>query len=122
VHVTKDLVAASATPMVLGILDQGESYGYALLKQVNELSGGELAWTDGLLYPLLHRLERLGHIESNWHTPPGGRRRKYYRITDQGRAELAEQRRQWTAVVNTLKNVWHSTGELPPLAAVPLGA
>ena len=88
-QVTKDLVAASATPMVLGILAQGDSYGYAILKQVNELSGGELVWTDGLLYPLLHRLERLGHIEASWHTPPGGRRRKYYRITDRGRAELA---------------------------------
>ncbi|MEV0718043.1 PadR family transcriptional regulator [Asanoa sp. NPDC050611] len=107
-QVTKDLVAASATPMVLGILAQGESYGYAILKQIDELSGGELAWTEGLLYPLLHRLERLGHIESSWQTPPGGRRRKYYRITDQGRTELAEQRRQWAAVVDALKNVWQS--------------
>jgi PadR family transcriptional regulator PadR len=117
VHVTKDLVAASATPMVLGILVHGESYGYAILKRVNELSGGELAWTDGLLYPLLHRLERLGHIESSWHTPPGGRRRKYYRITGQGRAELAEQRRQWAAVVSMLTNVWLTTGGLPSAAA-----
>jgi PadR family transcriptional regulator, regulatory protein PadR len=116
-HIAKDLVAASATPLVLGILDEGESYGYAILKQVNELSGGRLEWTDGLLYPLLHRLERLGHIESSWHTPPGGRRRKYYRITGQGRAELAEQRRQWAAVVNMLTNVWLTTGGLPPAAA-----
>ena len=119
-QVTKDLVAASATPMVLGILVRGESYGYAILKQINEMSGGELAWTEGLLYPLLHRLERLGHIESSWHTPPGGRRRKYYRITDQGQAELADQRRQWTAVVKTLTNVWHSTGDRPR-SAMPLG-
>jgi PadR family transcriptional regulator len=118
VQVAKDLVAASATPMVLGILVRGESYGYAILKQINEMSGGELAWTEGLLYPLLHRLERLGHIESTWHTPAGGRRRKYYRITDQGRAELAEQRRQWTAVVNTLTNVWHSTGDRPRTAMI----
>ena len=62
--VAKDLVAASATPMVLGILAEGESYGYAILKRINELSGGELDWTEGLLYPLLHRLERLGHVES----------------------------------------------------------
>jgi PadR family transcriptional regulator len=116
VQVTKDLVAASATPMVLGILVRGESYGYAILKQIAEMSGGELAWTEGLLYPLLHRLERLGHIESSWHTPPGGRRRKYYRITAQGRAELADQRRQWAAVVNTLTNVWHFTTESPRTA------
>jgi len=70
-RLTKDLVAAAATPMVLGILAQGESYGYAILKQVSELSGGELEWTEGLLYPLLHRLERLGHVESMWHAPAG---------------------------------------------------
>jgi DNA-binding PadR family transcriptional regulator len=116
-HVTKDLVAASATPMVLGILAQGESYGYAILKQVNDVSGGELEWTEGLLYPLLHRLERLGHVESSWHTAPGGRRRKYYRITAQGHAELAEQRRQWAAVVDTLSNIWRTAAGPPPVEA-----
>jgi len=116
-QVTKDLVAASATPMVLGILAQGESYGYAILKQINDVSGGELDWTEGLLYPLLHRLERLGHVEASWHTPPGGRRRKYYRITDQGRAELAEQRQQWAAVVDTLKNIWQASGPARPAEA-----
>jgi PadR family transcriptional regulator PadR len=116
-HITKDLVAASATPLVLGILAEGESYGYAILKQVNELSGGQLEWTDGLLYPLLHRLERLGHVEATWQTPPGGRRRKYYRITDQGRAELAEQRRQWAAVVDTLREVWRTAQSVTPVTA-----
>jgi PadR family transcriptional regulator PadR len=116
-HITKDLVAASATPIVLGILAEGESYGYAILKQVDELSGGQLEWTDGLLYPLLHRLERVGHVESTWATPPGGRRRKYYRLTDQGRAELAEQRRQWAAVVDALRVVWTTTQSIRPIAA-----
>ena len=53
-HIDKDLVAASATPLVLSILAEGDSYGYAILKRVRELSGGELEWTDGMLYPLLH--------------------------------------------------------------------
>jgi DNA-binding PadR family transcriptional regulator len=105
-HITKDLVAASTTPLVLGILADGESYGYAILKQVGELSGGRLEWTDGLLYPLLHRLERLGHVDAVWRTPPEGRRRKYYRLTEQGRAELAEHHRQWTAVTDALQRVW----------------
>lgn len=115
--VTKDLVAASATPMVLGILAHGDSYGYAILQQVAAVSGGELAWTDGLLYPLLHRLERAGHIEATWCTSPGGRRRKYYRITDQGRAELADQRRQWAAVVEALRNTWPGGLLASPLEA-----
>jgi DNA-binding PadR family transcriptional regulator len=117
VKVTKDLVAASATPMVLGILAEGESYGYAILRRISELSGGELDWTEGLLYPLLHRLERLGHVESSWQSVKGERRRKYYRLTDSGVAELAEQRRQWATVVEALKQVWPGGGTL---SAIPL--
>ena len=105
-YISKDLVAAAATPLVLSILKEGDSYGYAILKQVSDLSGGKFEWTDGLLYPLLHRLERSGLLDSTWGDSPEGRRRKYYRITDQGRAELAEQRRQWEAVVGTLRDAW----------------
>lgn len=105
-QIAKDLVAASTTPMVLGILAEGESYGYAILKEVGLRSDGELQWTDGLLYPLLHRLERLGYVDSIWRQPDGGRKRKYYRITDAGRAELAEQHKQWAAVVAALQNAW----------------
>ncbi|GAA1608906.1 PadR family transcriptional regulator [Actinoplanes couchii] len=105
-RVTKDLVAASATPIVLGILAEGDSYGYALLRRISDLSGGELDWTEGFLYPLLHRLERLGHVEAYWHAATGERRRKYYRITRQGLAELAEQKRQWQTVVEALTQVW----------------
>ena len=63
---SKDLVAASATPLVLAILAEGDSYGYAIIKRVTELSGGHLQWTDGMLYPVLHRLERQGHVAAKW--------------------------------------------------------
>lgn len=116
--VTKDLVAASATPMVLGILAEADSYGYAILRRINELSGGELDWTEGLLYPLLHRLERFGHVESSWQSVAGERRRKYYRITQSGLAELAEQRRQWETVVDALKGIWLGPGDAQPLTAL----
>jgi DNA-binding PadR family transcriptional regulator len=105
-HIDKDLVAASATPLVLSILAEAESYGYAILKRVRALSGGELAWTDGMLYPLLHRLGRLGYVTTEWRTSPEGRRRKYYAITDDGRAALADQQRQWLAVTRALNDVW----------------
>jgi PadR family transcriptional regulator PadR len=112
VHIDKDLVAASATPLVLAILAEGESYGYAILKRVRALSAGELEWTDGMLYPLLHRLLRLGYVTTEWRTPPEGRRRKYYRITDEGRAALADQQRQWVAVTRALHDVWPGSGAL----------
>ena len=99
----KDLVAASATPLVLSILSEGESYGYAIIKRVDELSGGELNWTDGMLYPVLHRLERNGLIKAHWGRSETGRRRKYYRLTRLGSAELADQRRQWQVVSETLR-------------------
>ena len=105
-RIDKELVAASATPLVLAILDEEESYGYAILKRVRELSDGELEWTDGMLYPLLHRLHRLGYVTTQWRTPPEGRRRKYYMITDAGRAALAEHKRQWVAVTRALSDVW----------------
>ena len=106
VRIDKDLVAASATPIVLAILGEAESYGYAILKRVRELSGGELEWTDGMLYPLLHRLDRLGYVTTEWRTSPEGRRRKYYAITDDGRTALADQQRQWLAVTRALNDVW----------------
>ncbi len=62
----KDLVAASATPLILSILAEGESYGYAISKRVRELSAGQMQWTDGMLYPVLHRLEKQKLIESTW--------------------------------------------------------
>src|SRR5680860_750493 len=70
----KDLVAASATPLVLAILGEGENYGYAIIKRVEELSGGELQWTDGMLYPVLHRLERNGLVKASWGRSESGRR------------------------------------------------
>lgn len=107
-EISKDLTAASSTPIVLAILAEGDSYGYAILQRVRELSGGRLNWTDGMLYPVLHRLERLEHIEARWETAENGRRRKYYRITPRGRAQLDEERRQWQAVDATLRGLWQT--------------
>ena len=104
--VGKDLVAASATPLVLAILAEGDSYGYAILKRVTELSGGQLQWTDGMLYPVLHRLERQGHVVARWRESDLGRRRKYYRMTKQGRAQLTMQRQQRQVVDDTLRGIW----------------
>jgi PadR family transcriptional regulator, regulatory protein PadR len=111
-HIDKDLVAASATPLVLAILAEGESYGYAILKRVRALSGGELEWTDGMLYPLLHRLHRLGYVTTESRTSAEGRRRKYYMLTDDGRAALADQQRQWAAVTRALNDLWPGSGVL----------
>jgi len=127
-EISKDLTAASSTPIVLAILAGSDSYGYAIIKRVRELSGGRVEWTDGMLYPVLHRLERLGHVEARWEVAETGRRRKYYRITDRGRTQLAEERRQWQAVHETMKGIWslvsctRLAGAPVPAAPLPEGA
>jgi DNA-binding PadR family transcriptional regulator len=105
-NINKDLMAASATPLVLAILAEGDSYGYAIIKRVKDLSDGHLEWTDGMLYPVLHRLERLDFIKARWGKSETGRRRKYYRLTTQGKAQLAQHRQQWQAVDQALRLVW----------------
>ena len=113
--INKDLIAASSTPIVLAILSEEDSYGYAIIQRVRELSGGRMEWTDGMLYPVLHRLERLGHVEARWEVAESGRRRKYYRITSRGRARLAEERRQWQAVDATLRGIWQALSPSVPV-------
>jgi PadR family transcriptional regulator, regulatory protein PadR len=116
-QIDKDLVAASSTPLVLAILSEGESYGYAILKRVREVSDGELEWTDGMLYPLLHRLHRLGYVTQEWRTPPEERRRRYYAITREGLKALEEHKRQWQAVTRVLGDVF---GEDDLLSFAPI--
>jgi DNA-binding PadR family transcriptional regulator len=106
VDIPKELVAASATPMVLSILSRGDSYGYAIIQRVRELSEGRLAWTDGMLYPILHRLEEQKLISSSWRESDAGRKRKYYRILEAGRRALDEQRSQWAAINEALAAAW----------------
>ncbi|WP_028647253.1 PadR family transcriptional regulator [Nocardiopsis sp. CNT312] len=120
-HIDKDLVAASATPLVLGILAEGESYGYAIVKRVNELSGGRMQWTDGMLYPLLHRLERNGFVRASWGTSAQGRRRKHYAITEAGLQTLTERQEQWSVVADALKQVWQAAARPPILGDAPAG-
>jgi DNA-binding PadR family transcriptional regulator len=128
VEISKDLMAASSTPIVLAILAEADSYGYAIIKRVRELSAGRMEWTDGMLYPVLHRLERLGHVEARWEVAESGRRRKYYRITAGGRAQLVQERSQWQAVDATLRGIWSilplavPAGHPAPSAPLPEGA
>ena len=123
-EINKDLIAASSTPMVLAILAEGDSYGYAIIQRVRELSRGHLEWTDGMLYPVLHRLERLGHVEARWEIAESGRRRKYYRITSRGRNQLDRERRQWKAVDGALRGIWQVLSVVVPQPAeiMPEGA
>ena len=104
--ISKNLTAASTKPIILGILKQGNSYGYLIIKKIKELSGGKMEYSDGMLYPVLHRLEKEGLIRSNWTMDGGTRPRKYYEITEQGKLELVEEQAQWSQVNAVLNTLW----------------
>jgi DNA-binding PadR family transcriptional regulator len=105
-ELAKDLVAASAIPILLSILNEGDSYGYSIIKRVKELSGNEMNWTEGMLYPILHRLEAQELIASYWKESDNGRKRKYYKINEAGLLELQTQKNQWTTVHSALTKIW----------------
>lgn len=103
---SKELVAASTVPLVLSVLEEGESYGYALIQRVRELSGGEIEWTEGMLYPVLHWMEKEKLIESEWQDSDSGRKRKYYRLRREGRKALQKEKKQWMSVHTTFSKLW----------------
>ena len=103
---SKELVAASTVPLVLSVLAEGESYGYALIQRVRELSAGGIAWTEGMLYPVLHWMEDERLVESEWKEADTGRRRKYYRLRKEGRKALQAEKQQWMTVHTTLDKLW----------------
>jgi PadR family transcriptional regulator PadR len=109
---SKELVAASTRPLLLSILERGENYGYALVEEVKSISNGEIVWSEGMLYPVLHRLEAEGVIESDWKTSENGRERKYYRLAKAGKSSLQAEKQQWTTVNQVLTRLWKTTPNL----------
>ncbi|HCQ00058.1 MAG TPA: PadR family transcriptional regulator [Candidatus Latescibacteria bacterium] len=106
--ISKSLIAASTKPMLLSILLNGKSYGYQIIQRVRSLSGGKFKWSDGMLYPVLHRLERDGLITSQWRISDGKRPRKYYTLTEKGREAWAAEQKQWMSVNDVLAKLWES--------------
>jgi PadR family transcriptional regulator PadR len=104
--IEKALVAASSKPIILSILLGGEDYGYQIIQKVKVISGGSLEWSDKMLYPVLHRMEKEEFVVSRWKMPEGGRLRRYYSITEKGRKELDSERRQWQSVTKALAKLW----------------
>ena len=103
--IRRELVAASAEPIILSLLSREESYGYAIIQEIKARSDGELRWTDGMLYPVLHRLEQRGLVKSRWRKSETGRKRKYYSLKGAGKAAAAAHHRQWSLVHSVLSGL-----------------
>ncbi|EPZ44178.1 PadR family transcriptional regulator [Alicyclobacillus acidoterrestris] len=93
----KELLKGSTPLVVLSLLQNKPMYGYELMKEIEVVSGGELAFKEGTLYPILHHFEMLGYVTASWSSGAGSRKRKYYAITDEGRAHLVTKKREWRA-------------------------
>ena len=118
-NMSNDLNVASASAIVLGILQTGESYGYAIVQKVRELSGGEVEWSDGMLYPILHRLQADGLIDARWGQSETGRTRKYYQLSAQAHPLMNADRRPWRTVQAILDRPWAMEIAPGPAAQAP---
>jgi PadR family transcriptional regulator PadR len=101
---TRTLMAASTRPIILAILSRGEDYGYSLIQKVKDFSGGGIDWTEGMIYPVLQRMEVDGLITSKWKTAADQRPRRYFRITERGQTQLASELAGWGNVWKALNH------------------
>jgi len=90
-----DLFKGSIDSLLLSLIGQQPMYGYQIIKELEGRSQGYFKFKEGTLYPALHRLERVGLVEGRWRVLPGGRRRRYYYLTEKGHSILEEKRAQW---------------------------
>jgi PadR family transcriptional regulator PadR len=88
--------------IVLHLLAPGEAYGYEIVSKLTAETNGALEVSDGTLYPVLYRLERAGYVAVRWETPQRGVPRKYYRLTEAGRQELALLTHEWTTFAKAM--------------------
>jgi PadR family transcriptional regulator PadR len=100
--ISKTLMAASTRPIILAILSREKDYGYKIIQKVKNISGGSIEWSDGMLYPVLQRMEMDRLITSEWISSDGGRPRHYYRITDDGRQALAAELTSWQKILQAM--------------------
>ena len=104
---SKELIGASSIPILLSILSKNESYGYEIIQKVKEISNGKIEYGDGTLYPVLHKLEKKGLIESSWKMAQSGRKRKYYKISQNGKEELVREKENWNTINHIIAKLWN---------------
>ena len=97
-----DLVRSVVQPIILKLVDERPMYGYEIIQELERRSQGYFTFKEGLLYPALHELEKNGLVTSDWQDTAQGRRRRYYCLTDSGRAALAPAVEEWTTFAANL--------------------
>lgn len=95
----------SAELLILSLVETRPRHGYEISKLIEHRSGGAVTFYVASLYPLLYRLEKRGWIQGRWVEKSGQRRRRYYRLTAQGRKVLAAERRGWQVFVDAVNRI-----------------
>ena len=102
---SKKTLDGNMETLLLAVLTEGPSYGYQLVQDLNAKAPGILSTGEGTIYPVLHRLEERGLIQSAWRTGETGRQRRYYRITSKGKKSLSQNRLQFAALARVMRAV-----------------
>ena len=110
-NVDTELIKGTLSLLILSLLSRGPMYGYEIAATVGRDTEGAFEWKAGSLYPSLHKLEKEGLVRSEWQGEPGSRRRKYYHLTDAGRAALAGRMRSWEQVSRAVNQVLERSHE-----------
>ena len=113
-RLSKQTLDGNVEALLLAILESGPSYGYAIVKELNERAEGILQLGEGTIYPVLHRMEDKKLITAKWRLAENGRQRKYYRLTPKGRKALAASREQWQILSVVMRKVVGSAEKLSP--------
>lgn len=104
-RIERELMRGAGPVAVLKLLEQREMYGYELVDALTKRTDGVLALGQATLYPMLYNLEAKGWLAASERTAPSGRQRKYYRLTDEGRAQLVQQTEQWEGLARAMQSL-----------------
>lgn len=104
-NIKKELTKGSSALLVLSVLENGDMYGYKIIKEIEIRSEFVFSLKEGTLYPILHALEKDGCVEAYWEGKEGERRRKYYHLTKKGIKVLQDNKKEWESYSNAVSKV-----------------
>ncbi len=108
--IEKSLLSGSTPLLILSLLKDGDKYGYEMIEELAKRSDDTFQLKEGTLYPLLHALEKEGFVRSYSKVAPSGRERKYYQLTNSGRANLEHKEEEWVLFSKKVNAVLHYVG------------
>ena len=104
--ISKELIGASASPIILSVLRSGDSYGYEIVQKVKDMTNDRIKWREASIYPVLKKLENSGMIRSYWKHMENERPRKYYTILAEGEKQFEQDKNELKLLYSVLAKLW----------------